>query len=180
MLLVEFDGDAAEVDRVGARAVRVLEQTALNVIRDTPGEELWELRRYLSPAVARMRPDKINEDIVVPRSRLGDYLEAAEALESECGLPIVCFGHAGDGNIHVNLMLDGADPAQVARAEAAKSRIFEMAIGLGGTISGEHGVGIMKSDFLGRALEPAAIEAMKAIKRALDPNGIMNPGKIFP
>ena len=180
MLLVEVDGDPSEVDRVLGRVVVVLGERAIDVIADVPGEALWDLRRCLSPAVARIRPDKINEDIVVPRSRLGDYLEGAEALETESGLPIVCFGHAGDGNIHVNLMLDASDSGEVARAEAARARIFGLAVELGGTISGEHGIGIMKSDFLGLALSPAAIDAMRAVKRALDPNGIMNPGKIFP
>lgn len=180
MLWVEVDGSPAEVDVMTRRAVSVLERRSARVVGDLPGEDVWELRRYLSPAVARIRPDKINEDIVVPRSRLGDYLDGAEKLEREFGLPIVCFGHAGDGNIHVNLMLDRSDPDQRARGERARARIFELAVELGGTISGEHGIGIMKSDFLGLALRPAAIAAMKAIKTALDPNGIMNPGKIFP
>jgi D-lactate dehydrogenase len=137
------------------------------------------MRRYLSPAVARIRPQKINEDVVVPRSRVPDYLDAMEQLESDCGLPIVCFGHVGDGNIHVNLMLDTSDEVEVARAEATKARVFELAVEMGGTISGEHGIGIMKVDFLPMALGRGTIEAMKAIKQALDPNGIMNPGKIF-
>lgn len=180
MLLVEVDGSEEEVIRTLGRVVRVLGERAAEVIRDVPGEALWDLRRFLSPAVARIRPDKINEDIVVPRSRLGDYLEGAETLEAECGLPIVCFGHAGDGNIHVNLMLDRSDPDQIERAEAVKERIFRLAVDLGGTISGEHGIGITKSDFLPLALGPWAIGAMQAIKLALDPNLIMNPGKIFP
>jgi glycolate oxidase len=180
MLLVEVDGSACEVEDLSRRAISVLQSRAIRVIRDVAGEDLWELRRHLSPAVARIRPDKINEDIVVPRSRLGDYLEGVESIELDSGLPILCFGHAGDGNIHVNLMLDRADSAQRARGETAKKRIFELAVELGGTISGEHGIGIMKSDFLGLALSRDSIAAMQAIKHALDPNGIMNPGKIFP
>jgi glycolate oxidase len=180
LLLVEADGDdEAAVSAAGARIEGVLRSRAVRVIAEESGEALWEMRRHLSPAVARIRPDKINEDIVVPRSRLGDYLAAAEALEQECGLPIVCFGHAGDGNIHVNLMLDLSDPEQVRRASRARVRIFEMAVSMGGTISGEHGIGISKSDFLGLAMGEDAINAMRAIRRALDPNGIMNPGKIF-
>ena len=163
-----------------ARAADMIDDGAVEVIRNTPGEQLWELRRHLSPAVARIRPDKINEDVVVPRRRVGDYLEGVEALETEYGLPIVCFGHAGDGNIHVNLMLDRSDPDQVARGNIAKARIFEMAVEMGGTISGEHGIGIMKSDFVELALGSDAIDAMRAVKQALDPNGIMTPGKIFP
>jgi glycolate oxidase len=179
MLLVEVDGDLESMDRSVARVREVLEPDAVRIVQSDRGEELWEIRRHLSPAVARIRPAKINEDIVVPRSRVPDYLEAIERLESDCGLPIVCFGHVGDGNIHVNLMLDTSDRDQVVRAEAAKFRIFELAVEMGGTISGEHGIGIMKADFLPMALGAGAIDAMKAVKRALDPNDIMNPGKIF-
>jgi FAD/FMN-containing dehydrogenase len=103
-----------------------------------------------------------------------------EALQAGSGLPIVCFGHVGDGNIHVNLMIDAANPAERAKAEETKRRIFELAIEMGGTISGEHGIGIMKQEFLPMALQPPLIAAMKAIKAALDPNNILNPGKIFP
>jgi glycolate oxidase len=179
LLLVEVDGDADFLDASILRVRKVLESDSIKVVQSGNGEQLWELRRYLSPAVARIRPNKINEDIVVPRRRVGEYLAAIEELQTDCGLPIVCFGHLGDGNIHVNLMMDAEDESEVVRAEGAKAKIFELAVGLGGTISGEHGIGIMKSDFLPLALDPAAIDAMKAIKSALDPNGIMNPGKIF-
>jgi glycolate oxidase len=180
MLLVEVDGHETEVARMFESLVELLRKDAVEVIQDVPGERLWDLRRHLSPAVARIRPNKINEDVVVPRRRVGDYLEQVEALEAECGLPILCFGHAGDGNIHVNLMLDQADADEVARGEVARERIFEIAVEMGGTISGEHGIGIMKSDVLNLALGPDAIDAMMAVKRALDPQGILNPGKIFP
>lgn len=179
LLLVEVDGDLPSIESSLGRVREVLEPDAIGVIESENGDELWELRRYLSPAVARIRPNKVNEDVVVPRRRVPDYLDAMERLEAECGLPIVCFGHVGDGNIHVNLMLDSSDPEQVERSEVAKSRVFELAVEMGGTISGEHGVGIMKSQFIGLALSPAAIAAMKAVKQALDPNNIMNPGKIF-
>ena len=180
LLLVEVDGDPETMDASVARVRRVLGRGAASLIESGSGEELWKLRRFLSPAVARIRPNKINEDIVVPRRRVADYLEAIEELEAGCGLPIVCFGHVGDGNIHVNLMLNAEDPDEVTRAGKAKTRIFELAVEMGGTISGEHGIGIMKSEFLPLALDRATIDAMKAIKIALDPNGIMNPGKIFP
>ena len=143
-------------------------------------EDLWAVRRYLSPAVGRIRPHKINEDIVVPRSRVADYLEAMERLQAESGLPIVCFGHVGDGNLHVNLMIDKSNQSERESAEIVKRRIFELAVEMGGTISGEHGIGIMKSEFLSLALTGASIDAMKRIKQALDPNNILNPGKIFP
>ena len=143
-------------------------------------DDLWSIRRYLSPAVGRLRPHKINEDIVVPRSRVGDYLESMERLQQETGLLISCFGHVGDGNLHVNLMIDRSNQSECELAERVKRRIFELAVEMGGTISGEHGIGIMKSEFLPLALSQETIEAMKRIKRALDPHNILNPGKIFP
>ena len=179
LLLVEVDGDRSSLEGSLRRVREVLEPDASDVIKSDSGDELWELRRYLSPAVARIRPNKVNEDVVVPRRRIPDYLDAMAQLEAECDLPIVCFGHVGDGNIHVNLMMDASDAGELERAEAAKARVFELAVEMGGTISGEHGIGIMKSPFIGLALSREAIAAMKAVKQALDPNGIMNPGKIF-
>ena len=179
LLLVEVDGDIDSLESDLRRVREVLEPDATEIIESDNGDQLWELRRYLSPAVARIRPNKVNEDIVVPRRRVPDYLAAMEQLEIECGLPIVCFGHVGDGNIHVNLMLDATDSDQVERAERAKSQVFKLAVEMGGTISGEHGIGIMKSQFIDLALSPGVVAAMKAVKQALDPNGIMNPGKIF-
>ena len=180
LLLVEVDGNPenarTELDRVRA----VLGKTALEIQEAGDGAELWAIRRYMSPAVARIRPNKINEDIVVPRSRVPDYLEAMETLQGECRLPIVCFGHVGDGNLHVNLMIDASNPKEKETSERTKRRIFELAVEMGGTISGEHGIGIMKSEFLPLALGGDLIAAMKRIKQALDPNNILNPGKIFP
>src|SRR5262249_37557429 len=144
LLLVEVDGDA-ETAAASFRRVRdVLGRTAMEIQEAGDGEELWAVRRYMSPAVARIRPHKINEDIVVPRSRVPDYLEQMEALQLKFGLPIVCFGHVGDGNLHVNLMIDAQDPGQLETSERVKRRIFELAVEMGGTISGEHGIGIMK------------------------------------
>ncbi len=179
LLLIEVDGNLPSLETDLRRVREVVEPDATQVIESDTGDELWALRRYLSPAVARIRPNKVNEDIVVPRRRVPDYLDAMERLSLDCDLPVVCFGHVGDGNIHVNVMLDAADPDQFERGEAAKARVFELAVEMGGTISGEHGIGIMKSQFLGLALSPEAVAAMKAVKQALDPNGIMNPGKIF-
>jgi glycolate oxidase len=104
----------------------------------------------------------------------------AEGLGRELKLVIFCFGHAGDGNIHVNIMLDRADPGQVAHAETAKQRLFTQVMTLGGTLSGEHGVGITKASALTMELDPPTILVMKQIKQALDPANILNPGKIFP
>jgi len=180
LLLVEVDGDRRAAIASRERVRQSLGRSALEIQEAGDGSELWAIRRYLSPAVGRIRPNKINEDIVVPRSRVPDYLEAMEKLQGEIGLPIVCFGHVGDGNMHVNVMIDASDPSERERGDRAKRRIFELAVEMGGTISGEHGIGIMKSEFLHLALQPDAIAAMKRIKAALDPNNILNPGKIFP
>jgi glycolate oxidase len=180
ILLIEVDGDRKAAENELTNVRRVLKRSAISVDQPANSDDVWAIRRYLSPAVGRLRPNKINEDIVVPRSRVPDYLAAMEALEAASGLPIVCFGHVGDGNIHVNLMIDAANSHERTKAEEVKQRIFELAVNMEGTISGEHGIGIMKSAFLPMALEPPLIEAMKAIKAALDPNDILNPGKIFP
>jgi len=180
VLLIEIDGDRASVQRQFEEVKRTLKRSALEIVQAANSEELWAIRRYMSPAVGRIRPNKINEDIVVPRSKVPDYLEAMERLQEESKLPIVCFGHVGDGNIHVNLMIDASVEEERRKAEGVKRRIFELAVEMGGTISGEHGIGIMKSEFLPMALGSDLIEAMKRIKRALDPNDILNPGKIFP
>jgi glycolate oxidase len=180
LLLVEVDGTRPAALASLERVRLLLQRSALDVQEAGDGSELWAIRRYMSPAVARIRPNKINEDIVVPRSRVPDYLEAMEALQSELGIPIVCFGHVGDGNMHVNIMIDASNSSESQLGESAKRRVFELAVEMGGTISGEHGIGIMKSEFLPLALQAEAIAAMKRIKSALDPNNILNPGKIFP
>jgi glycolate oxidase len=180
LLLIEVDGDRATVERSLNDVRRVIIASGGEIREAQNPDDLWAVRRYMSPAVGRLRPNKINEDIVVPRSRVGDYLAAMERLQRASGLPIVCFGHVGDGNLHVNLMIDASNEMEREAAESVKRRIFELAIEMGGTISGEHGIGIMKSEFLPLALSGDSIEAMKRIKSALDPNNILNPGKIFP
>jgi len=180
LLLIEVDGYSSTVRRVSGEVRQAIHESGGQVQEADNPEDLWAIRRYMSPAVGRLRPNKINEDIVVPRSRVADYLSAIDELKRGIGFPIVCFGHVGDGNLHVNLMIDQADPAEVESARQVKHRIFELAVQMGGTISGEHGIGITKSEFLPMALRAESIEAMKRIKRALDPNNILNPGKIFP
>jgi glycolate oxidase len=180
LLLVETDGDRQGAERQLSSVRSVLKRSAIELQQPANSDDLWAIRRYISPAVGRIRPNTINEDIVVPRSRLRNHSDEMEHLQTQYGLPIVCFGHVGDGNIHVNLMIDAANAEEKNRAEGVKRRIFELAIQMGGTISGEHGIGIMKSEFLPMALAPDLIAAMKKIKTALDPNNILNPGKIFP
>jgi len=185
LLLIELDGTSVAVSSEGAELADFLTaQPGVRGIRQaadqTEVDELWRARRSVSPAAFTLRPHKLGEDVVVPRTAIPDLVARTEALARHLGLIIFCFGHAGDGNIHVNIMYDQADPRQAAAAHRAKEQIFATVISLGGTLSGEHGVGITKSAYLPLELEPDTIAAMKLIKQALDPDHILNPGKIFP
>jgi glycolate oxidase len=183
LLLVEVDGDAASVDREAAEIERICEgEGAIRTIVSGSAEEaerLWAVRRKMSPAVGRLRPKKLNNDVVVPRTKIPDLLDAVDEIAARDRLLIPCFGHAGDGNIHVNVMLDPADADEAARAKRAVEEIFRIAVGLGGTISGEHGIGYSKAPYLHIALTPETIAAMRRLKAAFDPNNILNPGKVF-
>jgi D-lactate dehydrogenase len=143
-------------------------------------ERLWRTRKALSPALRNIAPKKINEDVVVPVSRIPDLIGGLEALSRRFGVAIVNFGHAGNGNIHVNLLVDPADPTQMAAADACLDAVFDLVLGLDGSLSGEHGVGWVKRDFVGRELDPAALRLMAAIKRQFDPDNILNPGVGMP
>jgi glycolate oxidase len=182
-LLIEVDGPE---DSVAKQASRVDEACrrfgALEVRRaaDAGGrEKLWELRRSISPAIRRVNPVKINEDIVVPRSRLADMFAFLSDLAARKNLKIVNFGHAGDGNIHVNIMISGKDEDERRRAGEAVEEVFRKTVELGGTISGEHGIGIAKAPYMEIEVGPLGVEVMKRLKKCFDPNGILNPGKIF-
>ena len=141
---------------------------------------LWRARKAISPALFRLGPDKINEDIVVPRNRIPEMVQWIDELRKRTGLTMVTFGHAGDGNIHFNIMLNKGDAKAVTKAEAAVEELFRQTIALGGTISGEHGVGITKAPYLSMELGGPEIALMRGIKAVFDPKGILNPGKIFP
>ena len=184
MLLVEADGDDGTLPyalQALADAAEGEGLIALDVATDgSARDRLWAARRALSPALRTIRPGKINEDVVVPVSRIPDLVAAMEALSLEAGLPIVVFGHAGNGNLHVNIMYDDADAAETARAHAALPRVFAQVLALGGTLSGEHGIGLSKRDFMADAFSAATLDAMHAVKAALDPDGILNPGKVLP
>src|SRR5262249_22295821 len=138
---------------------------------DAAADAIWEVRRKMSPAVARTGIIKLNHDAVVPRSRIPEMLSFIESLSARCGLLIPTFGHAGDGNLHINVMLPDREENTRRRGAAAVREIFAKAVELGGTISGEHGVGYAKAPFLDLAIERPALELMKTLKRALDPNG---------
>jgi glycolate oxidase len=183
-LLLEVDGPAYSVARDAERLEEVCRSGgALEVRRasDAKGrEELWKLRRSISPGLRRLAPVKMNEDIVVPRNRLADMFDFLAGLAARNRVRIVNFGHAGDGNIHVNVMTSGTDPDETRRAGEAVEEVFRKTVELGGTISGEHGIGIAKAPFLELEVGPLGISVMKRLKGCFDPNGILNPGKIFP
>ena len=183
MLLIELDGSLPEVESAipnltdfckncGAYQVHVASSA-----QEARG--LWRARQAISPALFRLGPDKINEDIVVPRNRISDMVEWIGDLRRRTGLTIVTFGHAGDGNIHFNIMLDRRNKEMVEKAESAIEELFRQTIALGGTISGEHGVGITKAPYIDMEIGSAELALMKRIKAVFDPNDVLNPGKIF-
>ena len=141
---------------------------------------LWAARKSLSPATKAMAPRKINEDVVVPVPRLCDLLAEIEDIARAERLRIVSFGHAGNGNLHVNFLVDPANPDEMRRAERGLDRLFGSVLALGGTLSGEHGIGSVKRAFVGRELNPVSLHLQRQIKALFDPLGVLNPGKLFP
>lgn len=144
-------------------------------------EAIWQLRREFSYSLRATGLIKLNEDIVVPRSKLVDLVRFARKLEKDTGIPVACFGHAGDGNIHTNLMVENydTDPAARERADAALDILFRWIIENDGQITGEHGVGIAKKRWFSDAVTPVSSSVHRSLKAALDPNGILNPGKFI-
>lgn len=145
---------------------------------DAHRNELWYARRNASPSITIFGSKKLNEDISVPRSMLPDALNAIYAIGDKYGFKVPCFGHAGDGNIHVNVMVDGSDEKQLHDGHKAIEEIFQMIVDMGGTLSGEHGIGTSKAPFMGIAFNDMELELFKNIKAAFDPNNILNPGKM--
>jgi len=183
VLLIEVDGSLSSVAEYAEKIASICYSLGAKVKAaedDFARQKLWEARRAISPALYRISPTKINEDIVVPRSKIPDMLRILRDISQKHNLKIINFGHAGDGNIHVNIMTDKRNQDEYQRAKEVVKDIFEAALNLGGTISGEHGVGLTKARYIGMELSPEGIRLMKAIKRVFDPKGIMNPGKIFP
>jgi glycolate oxidase len=183
-LIVEVDGTVEAVEEeIGLveEACRAAKSTQIHRAgTEAEREEIWHLRRELSAALKRISPVKLNNDVVVPRGRVPQLFELVANIRQMSRLPIACFGHAGDGNIHVNIMVPPSDEHALLRARDAERRLFAGVIALEGSISGEHGIGFAKAPYLGLELSAEEIALMKRVKAAFDPHGILNPGKIFP
>jgi FAD/FMN-containing dehydrogenase len=185
LLLLEVDGLAETVAEEGKRveqACRDAGATEVLVAHDLETrDELWRVRRALSLSLKVLAPLKINHDVVVPKGRIPELFDLIARLRATSpGVRIPSFGHVGDGNIHVNIMLDPADPVALASARAAERSLFEGVVALEGSISGEHGIGFSKVPFVPLELSPVEIELQRRIKAAFDPLNILNPGKMFP
>jgi glycolate oxidase len=169
----EIDAIASVCRQNGASDVQVAKTEAERA-------DLWRARRNVSPSLARRAPNKLGEDISVPRSQIPEAVRRLKSISQRYGLPIVIFGHAGDGNLHPNILFDKRDPDQWGRVEKMVAEIFGAAVALGGTLSGEHGVGTLKLPYLESDVGAISIEVQQRIKQALDPKGILNPGKSLP
>jgi D-lactate dehydrogenase len=184
LLMIEVDGPAACLNDAAQALIDAASGNGcIEVIEARTADEvaaLWKTRKALSPALRTVAPKKINEDVVVPVSRMPELIEGLGALADRYRITIVNFGHAGNGNIHVNLLANPDDAEEMERARQCLSEVFDLVLHLDGTLSGEHGIGVEKRDFVGREIDPATLSLMHAIKAQFDPLGILNPGKKLP
>ena len=184
LLMIEVDGPtSAMVEMVDAVSQAATTKGLLSLKTANTAAEiqaLWATRKSLSPALRNVAPKKINEDVVVPVSKIPALLSGLEALARQHEVTIVNFGHAGNGNIHVNLLVDPDNPRQLASAEACLDAVFSLVLGLGGTLSGEHGIGLVKREFVAREIAPPTLRLMQDIQQVFDPHNILNPEKLFP
>jgi len=184
MLLIEVDGSISVLEEAkiaiskAAKGKGLIEWHAAETTEET--EMLWSARKALSPALRKIAPKKINEDVVVPVAHLPKLISGLREISLKYQIPIVNFGHAGNGNIHVNLLYQPENPQQAINAPLCLNAVFDLVIKLEGTLSGEHGIGYEKRNFLSRAIDPTALNIMCKIKDQFDPEGILNPGKLFP
>src|SRR6516225_2798087 len=182
-LLIDLDGQEASVRSEAAAIRKLIELKKPNALQMANGEsdceKLWALRRQFSNSLRATGLTKLNEDVVVPRSHLVDLMEFADMLQAKHGFPIACFGHAGDGNIHINIMADryNRDVAVRAKVERALDDLFEQVLAWGGVITGEHGIGLAKKRWWPEATSEVARDLHRRLKKALDPDDILNPGK---
>ncbi len=182
-LIVELDGqkrsvrlEIRDVEKIVNRHRPLFVEKGLGA---SQCEAVWKIRREFSYALRDTGLTKLNEDVVVPRGHLQDLFNLAAQLQRRHGLPLACFGHAGDGNIHVNIMVDYAQPQAECRSQAALDELFRQVLSWGGAISGEHGIGIAKKAWWPLAASPEVRKLHRAIKNAMDPHGILNPGKFL-
>ena len=182
MLLIEVDGDEREVNQQSNLLDDWLHDTTLahrSAVTPDDAEKLWDVRRQGSSSMKKLATTKLNEDVVVPLSRQVELVKFVDELRKKYGIKIGVFGHCGDGNLHVNLMYDEENEEETGRAVSALRELMSEVISLGGAISGEHGVGLAKTPFVREQFNEAEWDAMLAVKKALDPKNILNPGKIF-
>jgi glycolate oxidase len=183
ILLIELDGHPAAITKEAEKIADICRHLGAKIEMaedEYARANLWEARRAVSPALYHINPTKINEDIVVPRSMVPEMLKRLRKLSEESGIKIVNFGHAGDGNIHVNIMVDRNDKKEYQKGINLVEQVFKDTLSLGGTISGEHGIGLTKAGYIGMEISGKGIEIMESIKKVFDPKNILNPGKIFP
>jgi D-lactate dehydrogenase len=184
LLLIEVDG----LEKGMADAVQQISTAADNPslleIKQSKNEQeaaqLWKVRKALSPVLREIAPNKLNEDVVVPVGNIPALLEGLKQRSEFYGIPIVNFGHAGNGNIHVNLLYDTRNPDQSEKAKPCLFSVFKLVLELGGTLSGEHGIGTEKMNYIGMEIDEVTLSWMKMLKTLFDPNNILNPGKVFP
>ena len=183
LLVLEVDGSAEQVEADSERVEeRMKKSGAFGIQRTRDAQEsdrFWQARREVGPSLAKIAPLKVNEDVVVPIARLPEAVHAIHSIGERHRVLCAIYGHAGDGNLHVNFLLEQGDEAGLLSVRQAVAETFELVVDLGGSISGEHGIGTAKKDFVGLELEPPVVELMRAVKQVFDPRGIMNPGKIF-
>jgi len=184
LLMVEADGTSADLSRQVAALKAALAGTGLLEMCESLDREharrLWAARKSLSHAIKKIAPLKINEDVVVPVSALPDFVDFLDGLGTRYQLPIASFGHAGNGNLHVNLMVHPDDADEMARAEQCLNHLMQKVLELGGTLSGEHGIGTEKRRFVPQEIDPPTLALMRRIKEQFDPHALLNPGKLFP
>lgn len=183
-VVVEIDADdAANLQKQAHQIAEIAREFYVTEVRiaSTPqeAEDIWAIRRGLSSAIGAMAPNRLGEDISVPRHAFPEAVRRIRKIAAKYSLTIAVYGHAGDGNIHPSVLCDLSNPEEADRVHKAVDEIFETALALGGTLSGEHGIGITKRPYIANALGEAGVNALKAIKQALDPKGILNPGKIW-
>lgn len=183
-IILEIDGeDAAALEKQTEKIQEIAQRNQVKEVRVAASfkesEDIWAIRRGLSSAIGAMAPNRFGEDISVPRDAFPEIIRRIRGISEKYGLTIAVYGHAGDGNVHPSVLCDMANPEHAGKVHHAIGEIFDQTLAVGGTLSGEHGIGITKKPYFIKALGEAGVNAHKAVKQALDPKGILNPGKIW-